>query len=144
LIVLKTFYDGSNKADSAAYDVVTLAAIHGTAKQWDILDEDWKRVLKKHDFAWLHTTDAVSGIDIYKGRKEEDRHAFVRDCVRVIGKHATRKKHERVSWKNGILASTNTVVLEDFIEAKKTRSDIADTAEELLGISAQVLSRWPD
>jgi len=142
---LSTYFDGGKQADSRVYDVVTLASIHGTARQWDELDKQWRRVLKKHGAEYLHVTDCIGGLRHYDGWKVEERQAFLKACVRLLGKHTATKNGGESPRRDGILPSTATVVLKDFIEARKTRTDIANTAEELLIRQATAVSAtWAD
>ncbi len=59
-MVLKSYFDGSNQADSSEYDRISIATVCGTGKQWKRFDTAWKKVLYKHHADYLHTTDAVS------------------------------------------------------------------------------------
>ena len=38
-MVLKSFFDAGNQADSTQYDVVSLASVSGTSEQWRPFDE---------------------------------------------------------------------------------------------------------
>jgi hypothetical protein len=59
-VVLKSYFDGGNQADSSQYDRVTLATACGTSDQWDMFESAWNEVLQKHNASFLHTTEAVS------------------------------------------------------------------------------------
>jgi hypothetical protein len=48
LVVLKSYFDGSNHADSSEYDRISIAAVCGTSKQWKRFDTEWKKVLYRH------------------------------------------------------------------------------------------------
>ena len=37
-MLLKTYFDGGNKADSSQYEILSLAAVSGTEEQWQRLD----------------------------------------------------------------------------------------------------------
>jgi hypothetical protein len=41
LMVLKSYFDGGNQADSSEYDRISLATVCGTAKQWKRFDSAW-------------------------------------------------------------------------------------------------------
>ena len=60
LVVLKSYFDGSNKADSSEYDRISIATVCGTGKEWKRFDTEWRKVLYRHCADYLHTTDAVS------------------------------------------------------------------------------------
>ena len=34
---------------------------------WELFEEDWNDVLGKHRVRYLHTTDAVNRVEMYKG-----------------------------------------------------------------------------
>ena len=59
-MLLKSYFDGGNEANSTQYDRITIATACGTNDQWKSFTEDWKLVLDKNDAPFLHTTDAVS------------------------------------------------------------------------------------
>jgi len=58
--LLKSYFDGANKADSTQYKVVTLASISGTKYDWAPFEREWRQTLKRHKAPCLHLTDAIS------------------------------------------------------------------------------------
>lgn len=124
LIVLKSYFDGGNEADSTQYDHLTLAAMAGGKEHWKSFNTAWKKVLRKHGADWLHTTDAVSLLGIYTRWTDASVEKFINDCVTVIKDHATPSGHGK-----GVRPVTVTVVLKDFLRAFKKNPGIG-TPEE--------------
>src|SRR5664279_1039477 len=42
LVVLKSYFDGGNKADSPEYSHACIAVVSGSEKQWKRFNTDWK------------------------------------------------------------------------------------------------------
>jgi hypothetical protein len=131
LVVLKSYFDGGNQADSTQYDVVTLAAVSGTKDEWIPFERDWRKNLRKHKAEHLHTTDAATLNYNFKGWTEKQRDAFLLDCVRVAEHHSVRQNREGRPGRFGLYPYTITVVLKDFVEAHRAMPDTTpNTAEE--------------
>jgi len=130
LVVLKSFFDGGNQADSRAYDVVSLAVVSGTKDEWKPFERDWRRVLDKHGADYLHTTDAVSRKGIYKGWKIDQADSFLRDCVRVACKHCARATIGDIPGKFALFPFVVSIVLKDFVERAKLESLASKNANE--------------
>jgi hypothetical protein len=118
-MVLKSFFDAGNKADSSQYDVVSLATVSGTKDEWQPFDKQWRSVLRKHRAEFLHTTDAVSRKGIYKGWTEAQRDRFLKDCVDIAARNCARATVDDVPGKFGLYYFVVTFVLKDFIEVAK-------------------------
>ena len=91
-MVLKSYFDGSNQADSSQYDRISIATVCGTGKQWKRFDAEWKKVLYRHRADYLHTTDAVSlqnDFTTEKGWNKTRVDSFIGACVGVIEKQIT-------------------------------------------------------
>jgi hypothetical protein len=129
-MILKSYFDGGNQADSTQYDVVSLAVISGTQTEWKPFERDWKRNLKKHNALYLHTTDAVARKGIYKGWTEVRRDAFLKDCVRIASKHHAQLNIGEVPGKFGLLCFVISFVLKDFVENSKQNPDAPNNANE--------------
>lgn len=132
-MILKSYFDGGNQADSKQYDVLTLAAVSGTHAEWFPFNKEWRKTLGKHGVEWLHTTDAISLADPFSRRKgwsETKRDALLMDCVRVVGRHIARQNRPNEPGRYGLYPFTVTVVLKDFIEARKITSGLPTTAAE--------------
>lgn len=129
-VVLKSYFDGGNQADSREYDVVSLAVVSGTQTEWKPFECDWKRNLKKHKARHLHTTDAVSLQGIYKGWTKNQRDAFLKDCVKVASKHHARINIGNVPGKFGLYCFVISFVLKDFVENIKRNPDAPNNASE--------------
>jgi len=134
-VVLKSYFDGSNQADSSEYDRISIATVCGTGKQWKKFDRAWKKVLYRHRADYLHTTDAVSlrnGFTKEKGWNKNRVDAFIGDCVDVIGSQVTIP--DGVTGKRpreGLYPVTLTIPFDDWLRAKKTLPELPDTIEEL-------------
>ena len=138
-MILKSYFDGGNQADSKQYDVLTLAAVSGTHDEWVPFEKDWRKTLKKHGAEWLHTTDAISLADPFSRRKrwsEAKRDAHLMDCVRVAGRHIARQNRPNEPGRYGLYPFTVTVVLKDFIEARKVSPEVPTTATEACAVQA--------
>jgi len=134
-VVLKSYFDGSNKADSSEYDRISIATVCGTSKQWKRFDTEWRKVLYKHRADYLHTTDAVSLQNDFtkaKGWNKTRVDYFIDDCVGVIVKTITIP--DGVSGKrpkDGLCPVTLTIPFDDWVRTKKTVPELPDTIEEL-------------
>jgi hypothetical protein len=129
-MVLKSFFDAGNKADSSQYDVVSLAVVSGTKDEWQPFDKQWRGVLRKHRAEFLHTTDAVSRKGIYEGWTEAQRDHFLKDCVDIAAQSCARAKIDDVPGRFGIYCFVVTFVLKDFIEVAKTIPGSPNNANE--------------
>jgi hypothetical protein len=115
LVVLRSYFDGGNKADSAQYDVVSLAAVSGTKDLWHRFEIDWKKNLRKHKAAFLHVTDAVGRMGIYEGWKEDQRDLFISDCVVIAKKHIARAIKPDRPGNYGLFPCVVSIHLKDFV-----------------------------
>jgi hypothetical protein len=135
LMVLKSYFDGGNQADSSEYDHISLATVCGTSNQWKRFDTEWKKVLFKNKVDFLHTTDAVALQNDFAREKGWDNtrvDKFISNCVGVIEKHmfipsGISGKDERM----GLYPITLTIPFDDWLRAKKEVPDIPDTIEEI-------------
>jgi hypothetical protein len=135
LVILKSYFDCSNQADSSEYDHICVGTVCGTGKQWKRFDTDWNKALYKHHAEYLHTTDAVSLQNDFCIEKEWTNKrvdAFIGSCVDVIGRHMTvpRGIPGRMP-RPGLCPITLTIPFEDWLKAKKTVPNLPDTIEEL-------------
>jgi len=80
-VVLKSYFDGGNQADSQEYDVLSLAVMSGAQDLWIPFENDWNKVLLNHHAAYLHTTDAVARVGIYEGWTEPQRIASLQTAL---------------------------------------------------------------
>ena len=117
-MVLKSYFDGGNQADSTQYDLLSLAAISGRNTEWKPFERDWERNLKRHCAPFLHTTDAVSNKRNYKNWTSVRINAFLTDCVRVALEHIARPSTPNGRGKFGLYPYIVTVCLKDFAQAK--------------------------
>jgi hypothetical protein len=130
IVVLKSFFDAGNKDESAQYEVLSLAVISGTGSDWKPFEREWKKTLKKHKAAYLHTTDAVARQGIYKGWSVRQRDAFLADLVRISGHHAARATFGDAIGRYGIFCFIVSVVLKDFIACAKVNPIASKNANE--------------
>jgi hypothetical protein len=136
LVVLKSYFDGGNQADSSRYDVISLASISGTPNQWRAFERDWKAVLKTHNAPWLHTTDALTMNDPYtteNGWDKDKVQDFLSGCVGTIENHLVVPNIEdrTKEGKYGMFPHVVSIVLKDFIRARDTNPDMPRAVEEL-------------
>jgi hypothetical protein len=130
MAVLKGYFDGGNKDDSSQYDVLSLACSCGFIDQWKPFETEWKKNLKKHHAKYLHTTDAVARRGIYDGWSERQRDAFLRDCVKIASKHGARAAIGGKPGRFGIYTFVVSIVLKDFVAARKTVPGIPRNAND--------------
>jgi hypothetical protein len=147
LVVLKSYFDGSNQADSSEYDRISIAAVSGTGKQWKRFDTDWKKVLYKHRVKYLHATDAVSLRNEFtkeKGWTDRRVDSFIGDCVKVIERHmAIPDGVIGRRPKDGLYPVTVTILFNDWVRAVKTIPELPNTIEELCATeSLGFVLRW--
>ena len=135
-MILKSYFDGGNQADSRQYDRVTLATACGTNVQWRPFEEEWKGVLKRHNAPFLHTTAAVSLKNEFSSKEGWSRttvDAFILDCVRVVEKHiAIPDKVQGMAPRPGLLVATLSIRMKDFLRARETDPEtVAPTVTEI-------------
>jgi len=144
-MVLKSYFDGGNKADSAQYDALSLAVVSGTKDEWKPFDLEWKKVLKRHKVSYLHTTEAVSRNGIYEGWSICQRDLFMKDCVDVAARHCARATVGTVPGKFGLFPFVISVVLRDFIEYAQINPKASPNAEQAcLRQAISVVIEWSE
>jgi hypothetical protein len=134
-MVLKSYFDGSNHADSSEYDRISIATVCGTRKEWKRFDTEWRKILYRHNADYLHTTDAVSLQNDFakeNGWNKRRVDAFIDDCVTVVERQIaippnTPGRRQRM----GLYAITLTIPFEDWVRAKRTTPKLPDTIEEI-------------
>lgn len=130
MLVLKSYFDAGNKADSQMYDVLSLAVGSGTPNEWGPFENDWGEMLKRHHADYLHTTDAVSRMGHYEGWTEKQVDSFLRDCARIVSKHFIRLTTEYASGQFGLYCFVVSVDLKDFVHYAKDNPDAINNANE--------------
>jgi hypothetical protein len=138
-MLIKSYFDGGNQADSTQYDVVTLAAVSGTPSQWRQFNADWKIVLKEHGADFLHTKDAVSlkkPFDADSGWSNDRVDLFICGCVATIERHIAKPLQDPAAPRAGLYPFTVTVVLKDFVRAREANPDVPKNATEVLATQA--------
>lgn len=135
LVVLKSYFDGSNQADSSEYDRISIATVCGTSKQWKKFDTEWKKVLYRHRADYLHTTDAVSlrnDFAVEKGWNKTRVDSFIGDLVGVVrSQMATFAGDPSGLNRPGLLPVTLTIPFDDWLRAKRDVPEIPDTIEDI-------------
>jgi len=135
LVVLKSYFDGSNHADSSEYDRISIATVCGTGKQWKRFDTAWRKVLYRHGADYLHTTDAVSlqkDFAVEKGWDKTRVDAFIGDCVSVVKSHmAIPPKTTGEGERPGLFPVTLTIPFDDWLRAKRNVPEIPETIEDI-------------
>jgi hypothetical protein len=135
LVALKCYFDGSNEADSTQYDVVSLAGVSGTSEEWARFEADWNENLNKHKAAYLHTTDAATFSKDFSRNRGWDarrRDQFLDDCSIIADSHIARPIDGDDPGRMGLYPFVVTVVLKDYLRARKDHPDVPPTAEEIL------------
>jgi hypothetical protein len=86
-MLIKSFFDGSNKPDPDRYTNLTLASLSGMLHEWRPFESLWSRTLAKHGASYLHTTDAVSLQNQFSRQNGWDRgriSGLLLDCAKVL------------------------------------------------------------
>lgn len=131
-MILKSYYDGGNQADSRLYDVLTLAGVYGSKDQWIPFESAWKDVLRRHRADYLHTSDAVALQGEFhneKGWDKTKRNAFITACVKVIEDHIALRISKKSAGRLGLGVCTQTVKLKDYIKARSVKPDLPVVTE---------------
>ena len=139
IVILKSYFDGGNEADSTQYDVVTLASVSGTTSQWRPFESEWKAILAKHKAPWLHTTDSVTFNKPFTrdaGWNEEKRDSFLSECVELFAKHNAVPIGDKDPPREGLLPFTVSIVLQDFKLARDANPEVPKNATEILAVQA--------
>jgi len=129
-LVLRSFFDAGNKADSREYDVLSLAVASGTKDEWEPFERDWREMLLRHHANYLHTTDAVARKNHYDGWTEKQADSFLRDCARIASKHFIRLRTEYDPGQFGLYCFVFSINLKDFVNYAKSNSDAIKDANE--------------
>jgi hypothetical protein len=134
-VVIKSYFDGGNEANSLQYDRVTLATACGTSEQWNVFTSDWDKVLTKHNnTAFLHTTDAVSlqrEFSKDNGWSKESVDALISDCVSVIAEHISIPGPFGNIAKPGLHVVTLTIPLDDYRRARESDPRLPNSVAEI-------------
>jgi hypothetical protein len=91
-MLIKTYFDGSNKPDPVRYANVTLASLSGMLHEWRPFESLWLRTLAKHAATYLHTTDAVLLQNHFSRQNGWDRcrvNALLLDCAKILRSKCT-------------------------------------------------------
>jgi hypothetical protein len=137
-MVLRSYFDGGGQDDSSQYDSVSLASVSAIQDDWIAFEIDWRRILLKYfgdkELGYLHTTDAVTGNDIYEGWGESKTFDFMSECVAAAVKHVLEPKNPDTGFqgKYGLFGFVITIVLKAFIEHAKSGPEHPQNANEML------------
>lgn len=129
MLVLQSYFDAGNKADSREYDVLSLAVASGTSAEWLPFERDWRAMLLRHHAEYLHTTDAVARVNHYEGWTEKQVDSFLRDCARVIDIHFIRLTTEYVPGQFGLYCFVVSINLKDFVSHAQNDPTLTDANE---------------
>jgi hypothetical protein len=133
-VVLKSYFDGSNHADSSQFDRVVLATVCGNCEQWDNFTLDWNEALARYNVPYLHVTDAVTlnrPFSRSKGWSHRRVDDFVCDCVRVARRHAALPSLLEGEFRAGLRAVTMTIYLEAYKKARQANPLLPNSVYEL-------------
>lgn len=138
IVVLKSYFDGGGQDDSSQYDTVTLASVSAIQHDWIAFERDWRGILLRYfgdrQLGYLHTTDALTGNDIYAGWGECKTYDFLSDCVNAAVTHLLEPKNPQTGFqgKYGLFGFVITIVLRPFIEHAKSDPSAPQNANEML------------
>jgi hypothetical protein len=139
-VVLTSYFDGGNHADSTVHDVLTLAAVTGTKEQWQPLERAWSRLMKESGVnTAFHTTDLVSLSGPFSRRKgwnESRRDKLLERCVSIIEPRIANKITPTCPGRIGLFPFTVTVPLADHKQARSENPDIPVNANAVCAIQA--------
>jgi hypothetical protein len=134
IMVLKSYFDGANKADLKQFDRVVLAAALGTSEQWDAFQEDWKKTLDQHNVPFLHTTDALTlngPFSLKDGWTDNSVDNVILNCVRVIKRHIAMPSLVPGEFRPGLRVVTMTIYLEDYKKAREKKPEMPNSVNEI-------------
>jgi hypothetical protein len=146
MIVLKSYFDGSNHADLSQCDRVVLATVCGNCEQWDRFIADWNEVLVRYNVPYLHVTEAVTlngPFSMNKGWSHRLIDDFILDCVRIAKRHAAMPSLVEGEFMAGLRAVTMSIYLEDYKNAREANPLLPNSVYELC--TSEVLGfafRW--
>jgi hypothetical protein len=138
-VILRSYFDGGNQADSTLYDVVTLAALSGTKEQWEPIETAWRMVLARYNVGWLHTTDAVALNDPYSrnnGWDASKRDRFINECFSAADPFFVRRIRGKRPYRHGVYPCTVSVLLKDHKRARSERDGVPKDANEICAVDA--------
>ena len=108
LVALKSFNDGSGKADCRATSLACAAMLE---QFWYEFDNDWEKLLARHNLKCFHMTDAVALKNHFSkgnGWNKEKVRSLISEIVLILNRHQQRNMQFRCS----------TVLRNDYKRAK--------------------------
>jgi len=108
LVALKSFNDGSGKADCRATSLACAAMLE---QFWYEFDNDWEKLLARHNLKCFHMTDAVALKNHFSkgnGWNKEKVRSLISEIVLILNRHQQRSMQFRCS----------TVLRNDYKRAK--------------------------
>jgi hypothetical protein len=142
-VVLKSYFDGGNQADSTQYDRITLAAVCGTPEQWTPFEAEWGKILDQHGAKFLHTTNAVNLQKEFsrdEGWNAPKVDALIDECVGSIEGHICVPAEGQVPLglpfspnvtKQGLMPVTLTIPLAEYERARKAIPRLPNSITEI-------------
>ena len=107
-MALKSFNDGSGKADCSATSLACAAMLE---QFWYEFDNDWEKLLARHNLKCFHMTDAVALKNHFSkgnGWNKEKVRSLISEIVLILNRHQQRSMQFRCS----------TVLRNDYKRAK--------------------------
>ena len=117
-MVLRSFFDASNKADSRQYDYLCLASVSAPEYLWTPFEEEWQTNLFKYCASYLHMTDAMGQHGIYASWKPIEIYDFLVDCVAIAKRHIAMPATSTDSGRFGLFPYVVSLSLKDLASAK--------------------------
>jgi len=142
-VVLKSYFDGGNQADSRQYDRISLAAICGIPEQWTRFEPEWGKIISSHGASFLHTTNAIGlqkEFSVENGWADDKVDALINECVGSIESHICVPAEGQVPLglpfspnitKQGLMPVTLTIPFADYERARKVVPRLLNNITEL-------------
>jgi hypothetical protein len=133
-VILKSYFDGGNEADSPEFSHACLSVVSGSAKQWKRFESAWNKVLHKHEAGFLHVTDAIALQNDFSpesGWSNSLVDDFIGDCVRVIARQIEIPEGSETPYRPGLCPTTLLIPLADWLKARENLPALPNTVAEL-------------
>jgi hypothetical protein len=120
-MLIKSYFDGSNKPDRDQYTNVTLVTLSGMLHEWRSFEGLWLRTLAKHGVGYLHTTDAVSLQNQFSRQNGWDRgrvSGLLLDCAKVLRSKCATQVGAHIP-RLGLRPCAIRIDLEDYLHAQE-------------------------
>ncbi len=137
LVVLRSYLDGGGQDDSSRYDTVSLASVSAIVNDWIPFEVAWRGILLRYfgdrQLGYLHTTDALTGNEVYEGWGESKTFDFLSDCLSTAITFLIEPRNPDTGFpgKYGLFGFVITIVLKALIEHAKSDPNNPQNANEM-------------